>query len=51
MMDFLLEAWVASIIEGKKVQWMLGKGQVTTGLAIRGPTYAQKRRFVSCVAS
>src|SRR5246500_5895155 len=27
MMDFFLEAWVASIIEGKKVQWMLGKGE------------------------
>ncbi len=25
MMDFVLEAWVSSIIEGKKVQWMLGK--------------------------
>ena len=25
MMDFVLEAWVASIIEGKKIQWMLGK--------------------------
>jgi polysaccharide pyruvyl transferase WcaK-like protein len=27
MMDFVLEAWVSSIIEGKKVQWMLGKRQ------------------------
>jgi polysaccharide pyruvyl transferase WcaK-like protein len=27
MMDFLLEAWVSAIIEGKKVQWVLGKGQ------------------------
>src|SRR5271165_6735822 len=27
MMDFVLEAWVSSIIEGKKVQWMLGKGE------------------------
>ncbi len=25
MMDFILEAWVSSIIEGKKIQWMLGK--------------------------
>jgi polysaccharide pyruvyl transferase WcaK-like protein len=25
MMDFVLETWVSSIIEGKKVQWMLGK--------------------------
>ena len=25
MMDIFLEAWVASIIEGKKVQWMMGK--------------------------
>jgi len=25
MMDFVLEAWVSSIIEGKKVQWMMGK--------------------------
>jgi polysaccharide pyruvyl transferase WcaK-like protein len=25
MMDFVLEAWVSSIIEGKKIQWMLGK--------------------------
>jgi polysaccharide pyruvyl transferase WcaK-like protein len=25
MMDFVLEAWVSSIIESKKVQWMLGK--------------------------
>jgi len=27
MMDFVLETWVASIIEGKKVQWMLGRGK------------------------
>ncbi|HEX9110176.1 MAG TPA: polysaccharide pyruvyl transferase family protein [Terriglobales bacterium] len=27
MMDFVLEAWVSTIIEQKKVQWMLGKGQ------------------------
>jgi polysaccharide pyruvyl transferase WcaK-like protein len=27
MMDFFLEAWVSSIIEGKKLQWMLGKGE------------------------
>jgi polysaccharide pyruvyl transferase WcaK-like protein len=25
MMDFVLEAWISSIIEGKKVQWMMGK--------------------------
>ena len=25
MMDFALEAWVSSIIEGKKIQWMMGK--------------------------
>jgi len=25
MMDFVLETWVSSIIEGKKVQWMMGK--------------------------
>ena len=25
MMDFVLEAWVSSIIEGKKAQWMMGK--------------------------
>jgi hypothetical protein len=25
MMDFVLEAWVSSIIEGKKIQWMLSK--------------------------
>jgi polysaccharide pyruvyl transferase WcaK-like protein len=25
MMDFVLEAWVSSIIEGKKLQWMMGK--------------------------
>jgi polysaccharide pyruvyl transferase WcaK-like protein len=25
MMDFVLEAWVSGIIEGKKVQWMMGK--------------------------
>src|SRR5436190_15458753 len=27
MMDFFLEAWVSAIIEGKKAQWVLGKGQ------------------------
>ncbi len=27
MMDFALEAWVSSIIEGKKIQWMMGKGE------------------------
>jgi polysaccharide pyruvyl transferase WcaK-like protein len=27
MMDFFLEAWVSSIIEGKKLQWMLGRGE------------------------
>ncbi|MBZ5546912.1 MAG: polysaccharide pyruvyl transferase family protein [Acidobacteriia bacterium] len=27
MMDFVLEAWVSTIIEQKKVQWMLGKRQ------------------------
>ena len=27
MMDFVLEAWVSSIIEGKKLQWMMGKGE------------------------
>ena len=27
MMDFLLEAWVSSIIERKKLGWMLGSGQ------------------------
>jgi polysaccharide pyruvyl transferase WcaK-like protein len=25
MMDFVLEAWVSSIIEAKKLQWMMGK--------------------------
>jgi polysaccharide pyruvyl transferase WcaK-like protein len=25
MMDFVLEAWVSSIIETKKIQWMMGK--------------------------
>jgi len=25
MMDFVLEAWVSGIIEGKKIQWMIGK--------------------------
>src|SRR5450755_1509728 len=25
MMDFVLEAWVSSIIESKKAQWMMGK--------------------------
>jgi polysaccharide pyruvyl transferase WcaK-like protein len=27
MMDFILEAWVSSIIEASKAKWMLGKGQ------------------------
>ena len=27
MMDFILEAWVSSLIELTKLQWMLGKGQ------------------------
>ncbi|MBI3474912.1 MAG: polysaccharide pyruvyl transferase family protein [Acidobacteria bacterium] len=27
MMDLFLEAWVSAIIEGKKVQWVMGKGQ------------------------
>ncbi|MGO8986556.1 MAG: polysaccharide pyruvyl transferase family protein [Terriglobales bacterium] len=27
MMDFVLQAWVSSIIEGKKIQWMMGKGE------------------------
>jgi polysaccharide pyruvyl transferase WcaK-like protein len=27
MMDLVLEMWVSSIIEGKKVQWMLGRGE------------------------
>lgn len=27
MMDFILQAWVTSIIEGKKVSWTLGKGE------------------------
>jgi polysaccharide pyruvyl transferase WcaK-like protein len=27
MMDIVLEAWVSSIIEGKKLGWMLGKGK------------------------
>ena len=26
MMDFVLEAWVSSLIEISKVGWMLGKG-------------------------
>ena len=26
-MDLVLEMWVSSIIEGKKVQWMLGRGE------------------------
>jgi len=26
MMDFVLEAWVSSLIELRKIQWMLGKG-------------------------
>jgi len=27
MTDLMLEAWVASIIEARKLQWMLGKGK------------------------
>ena len=27
MMDFILEAWVSSIIEASKAKWMLGKGK------------------------
>ena len=27
MMDFILEAWVSSIIESSKTKWMLGKGK------------------------
>jgi polysaccharide pyruvyl transferase WcaK-like protein len=27
MMDFMLQAWVSSIIERKKASWMLGKGE------------------------
>jgi len=27
MMDLFLETWVSSIIEGKKVQWTLGRGK------------------------
>lgn len=27
MMDLVLEAWVSGIIEGKKLAWMLGRGQ------------------------
>jgi polysaccharide pyruvyl transferase WcaK-like protein len=27
MMDFVLEAWVSSIIESKKLQWMMGRGE------------------------
>lgn len=27
MMDFVLEAWVSGIIETRKLQWMLGKGE------------------------
>src|SRR5579884_3006187 len=27
MMDFILEAWVSSLIEITKLQWMLGKGE------------------------
>ena len=27
MMDFVLEAWVSGIIETRKVQWMLGRGE------------------------
>jgi hypothetical protein len=26
MMDLVLEAWVSSIIEAKKLRWMLGGG-------------------------
>ena len=27
MMDFVLEAWVSGIIEGKKIQWIMGRGE------------------------
>src|SRR5271166_5512894 len=27
MMDLVLEAWVSSLIEGRKMQWMMGKGE------------------------
>jgi len=27
MMDFMLQAWVSSIIERKKATWVLGKGE------------------------
>src|SRR5262249_54067613 len=27
MMDFMLQAWVSSTIQRKKVSWMLGKGE------------------------
>ncbi len=27
MMDFVLEAWVSGIIESKKLEWMLGRGE------------------------
>ena len=26
MMDFVLESWVSSIIESKRVAWMMGSG-------------------------
>ncbi len=27
MMDFVLEAWVSSIIESKRIAWMMGGGE------------------------
>src|ERR1700721_2315955 len=30
MMDFFLETWMSSIIEGKKIQWMMGKREPWT---------------------
>jgi hypothetical protein len=27
MMDFILEAWVSSLIELRKLQWVLGRGE------------------------
>ena len=27
MMDLMLEAWVSGIVETKKLQWMLGRGE------------------------
>jgi len=27
MMDFMLQAWVGSTIQRKKISWMLGKGE------------------------